>query len=184
MPPIILLDLNFTLVENSRERFSFAKQGKYELWVRDFERYRGWLVDLLAGHHVILVTARRPVYRDVTLASIARQHNGWQPDESHWNPTPDKLEPHEFKEITLARDIVPIHGPVEPGRYLGLESNVLTRAMYSRHGVYSVKVPSTAGVWRDLPPVPNIVPAIPAPPVPWARRGRQKPENGDQPVLF
>ena len=149
--PIILLDLNFTLVENSGSRFKHVKRGEFSLWIDRHERYRRWLVELLAGHHVILVTARHELYRDATLAAIASRCCGWQPDESHWNPAPRKLEPHKFKEIALKQEILPVHGLVEPGRYLALESNDLTRRMYKRHGVPSFEVPDKPGTWRALP---------------------------------
>ena len=74
----MLLDLNWTLVENSDQRRSpFAEQIAGE-------RYRGWLVDLVRPHPVILVTARPEAYREATLASLAAK-TGWQPLEAVFN---------------------------------------------------------------------------------------------------
>jgi hypothetical protein len=51
---ILLLDLNYTLVENSDDkRRPFIKQI-------EAEQYRRWLVELIRPHHVIMMTAHTP----------------------------------------------------------------------------------------------------------------------------
>lgn len=62
MDTIVLLDLNYTLVENSRETFD-----GYSCDVKN-EEYRTWLIDL-RPHTVILVTVRSRALQGLTMSS-------------------------------------------------------------------------------------------------------------------
>ena len=67
---IILLDLNYTLVANSTEKKRpFAMQIQHE-------KYREWLVSLVAPYHTILMTARPEMHRQATLDSIYLRWGG------------------------------------------------------------------------------------------------------------
>lgn len=135
---IILLDLNYTLVENSTEKQKpFSKQI-------EAERYRLWLVDLLRPHHVILMTARPAKYHDATIDSI-EEKTGWQPDEALFNA--HGLTPPAAKERMLKEHVLPKYGDVE---FLAIESNPATRAMYARHNIRSVKI-EPGEEWQSLP---------------------------------
>jgi hypothetical protein len=88
MKPIILLDLNYTLVGNSENKKApFIRQIEQEEYRRD-------LIDLVRPHFVVLITARPDKYRTITLNHIKTQTN-WQPQEAIFNNT--NLAPHLFK---------------------------------------------------------------------------------------
>jgi len=135
---IILLDLNYTLVENSTEKQKpFSKQI-------EAERYRAWLVKLVKPHHVILMTARPAKYFAETIASI-EEKTGWQPDEALFNAY--GLMPPIAKERMLKEHVLPKYDKSE---MLAIESNPATRAMYARYGIRSVKV-EPGEEWQTLP---------------------------------
>jgi hypothetical protein len=135
---IILLDLNYTLVENSLDKKRpFTKQIEQEL-------YRKWLVNLVAPHHTILMTARPDMHRDQTLHSISTK-TGWQPQEAHFNKY--AKPPHEAKRIMLERLVFPKHGRTE---YLAIESNPRTHAMYAEYNIPSIKI-NEDEIWKTLP---------------------------------
>ncbi len=135
---IILLDLNYTLVENSTEKQKpFTKQIAAE-------RYRAWLVNLVKPHHVILMTARPAKYFAETIASI-EEKTGWQPDEALFNAY--GLTPPVAKERMLKEHVLPKYGVSE---MLAIESNPATRAMYARYGIRSVKI-EPGEEWQTLP---------------------------------
>lgn len=139
---IALLDLNYTLVANSHHLrgLRWPERG-------DHEQYRGWLVDMLRAmpiDRVILITVRPDVEREFTLANIARRLDGWQPDESYFNPGRGGFPP-DVKEKILQRHIFPKYG-TDGDRYLAVESNVDTHKMYARHKINGIKVfPHTEG---------------------------------------
>lgn len=136
---IILLDLNYTLVENSHEKAKpFHKQIAGE-------QYRRWLIDLLWGREVILITARPEYYRAETLASIAMK-TGWRPTDAFFNNR--RLPPPAFKRIAVVKDIFPRYGD-GPAGYFGLESNPRTRDVYEKLGINSISVET--GPWQKLP---------------------------------
>ena len=140
---IILLDLNFTLVENSDQKLRpFQKQI-------EAERYRGWLVELVKPHHVILMTARPALHASATLASI-KAKTGWQPQESYFNRY--GLAPAQAKERMLLEHVLPRHGNNGHGKasYLAIESNPRTHSMYDRYSIRSVKV-EPGDMWHKLP---------------------------------
>lgn len=123
MTGVALLDLNYTLVENSSEVVRpFTRQIEVEL-------YRGGLVAALAGWRVILVTARPKMYEAATLASI-KSKLGWVPDEWYFNDL--GWSPAPFKQHVLLDHIL---SRFEKHVLLAIESNPRTRSMYARNGV-------------------------------------------------
>jgi len=142
--PIILLDLNYTLVANSAESWAkFNSEPNLSL-----ERYRNWLVDLIRDHYVIMVTVRMDNLAEATLKNI-HALTDWQPQEHFFKGSKDRFVPaQDFKERVLLNKIQPKHGQ-NPLRYLALESNANTREMYAKNGVQVIKVPNTP--WVTLP---------------------------------
>ena len=133
---IILLDLNYTLVENSRElpypNCDFKK-----------ERYRKWLVNLIKDCYVILITARMRRWMMPTMANIS-QKTAWHPQEKYFN---DGRTAPVFKEHVLENSILPRW---TADQLLAIESNVKTTAMYHKHGVKTVKI-YPGDQWIKLP---------------------------------
>lgn len=139
---IVLLDLNYTFAVRAHgERQPFA----------DFRRciavetYRQWLLELIRPHYVILITARPQRFKDSTLARI-REQTHWQPAESHFNSA--GLRPPQWKLRALHESVFPAHGQPHDGKYLAIESNPATRAMYSALNIPSIPVGETP--WRTF----------------------------------
>lgn len=128
---IILLDLNATYVENTEVHD--LRFGQYRV---QEERYRSWLTQIIKGYHVIMITARPARYATETLARI-QQLEGWQPKEAYFNDS--GLRAAEFKEMILRTKLFPNYGEHIKGgnRYIALESNSMTAAMYERNGIPS-----------------------------------------------
>jgi hypothetical protein len=124
--PIVLLDLNYTLVA---ERSPDASQAA--------ETYRRWLVPLLRDRYVILITARPHAQRESTLARI-REQLGWVPDEAWFNER--DLPPPACKRDILERHVLPKHGRPDTRSYVALESNPRTAAMYAKLGIPGLRV--------------------------------------------
>ncbi len=126
--PIILLDLNYTLVENSKEAVSIGRCRDFEL-----ERYRQWLVDTLLPFKVILITARPARQKDETLRNIS-QKTGWSPDEAYFSEWGYRAP--KTKQTVLETYVFPVHGRPDDGtRFLAIESNDETAAMYRSYGI-------------------------------------------------
>jgi hypothetical protein len=134
--PIVLLDLNYTFVENQAET---AKLGGEDFGRRlEFESYRRWLLDLVRDGHVILITARPEKYRERTLARIDSLL-GWKPDEAYFNE--HDLMPAVCKQQVLLTRIFPKYGlPSDGTRYLAVESNPRTAFMYAGYGIPALRV--------------------------------------------
>ncbi len=134
--PIVLLDLNYTFVENQAET---AKLGGEDFGNRlRFERYRLWLKDLVRDGHVILITARPERYRVATLARIDSLL-GWKPDEVYFNE--HDLAPAVCKQEVLLTRIFPKYGrPADGTRYYAVESNPRTAFMYAGYGIPALRV--------------------------------------------
>ena len=134
--PIVLLDLNYTFVENQAET---AKLGGEDFGRRlEFERYRRWLLDLVRDGHVILITARPEKYRERTLARVDSLL-GWKPDEAYFNE--HDLMPAVCKQQVLLTRIFPKYGrPSDGTRYLAVESNPRTAFMYAGYGIPALRV--------------------------------------------
>lgn len=130
---IALVDLNYTLVENS------PKWGAPKIYpfIRQIEQetYRQWLVDFLRDKYAILITARPQKYREATLERI-KLLTDWQPQEAYFAEI--SASPPDIKEDLLLRYIFPKHG--RNGKdYFGIESNPKTRAMYSCYNIESLR---------------------------------------------
>jgi len=150
-PEVILLDYVATLVANGHERSKYAGRGRpYTDWICQ-ERYRDWLVDLLrqTAATVLLVTARSDKYREPTMARMRAELGGWMPAECFFNVA--NCQPPEAKRTACETLIFPKYGQPTETRYLALESNASTRAMYSRLSVPAMPVPYGRDVWRELP---------------------------------
>lgn len=153
-PLIVLLDLNFTLVANSRDTFHIQRGPDVAA-----ETYRQWLVDLIRSCHVIMITSRTDDFQPKTLASL-RQKTGWLPQEYYFKPVAKRfMNAPQFKGYILLDRVLPVYGD-DPTRYLALESNAATRAMYASHGIKAVPVPKV-GQWHDL--TEAVAPARPKP---------------------
>jgi hypothetical protein len=155
-PDVILLDYVATLVANGHDRSKYAGRGRpYTDWIQQ-ERYRDWLVDLLqnTAATVLLVTARSHKYREPTMARMREQLSGWMPAACYFNTL--DCQPPEAKRTACQTLIFPKYGQPTETRYLALESNASTRAMYARLGVYATPVPYGREVWGELPAVPAV----------------------------
>lgn len=130
---IALVDLNYTLVENS------PKWGAPKIYpfIRQIEQetYRQWLVDFLRDKYAILITARPQKYREATLERI-KLLTGWQPQEAYFAEI--SAPPPEIKEHLLLNYIFPKHGR-NGDDFFGIESNPKTRAMYLRYSIESLR---------------------------------------------
>ena len=130
---IALVDLNYTLVENS------PKWGAPKIYpfIRQIEQetYRQWLVDFLRDKYAILITARPQKYREATLERIKLLTN-WQPQEAYFAEI--SATPPDIKEDLLLRYIFPKHGR-NGENYFGIESNPKTRAMYLCYNIESLR---------------------------------------------
>ncbi len=130
---IALVDLNYTLVENS------PKWGAPKIYpfIRQIEQetYRQWLVDFLRDKYAILITARPQKYREATLERI-KLLTDWQPQEAYFAEI--SATPPDVKEDLLLRYIFPKHGR-NGEDYFGIESNPKTRAMYLRYSIESLR---------------------------------------------
>ena len=130
---IALVDLNYTLVENS------PKWGAPKIYpfIRQIEQetYRQWLVDFLRDKYAVLITARPQKYRKVTLERI-KLLTGWQPQEAYFAEI--SATPPEIKEDLLLRYIFPKDGR-NGEDYFGIESNPKTRAMYLCYNIESLR---------------------------------------------
>lgn len=131
--PIILLDLNYTLVANSPAHGTTPMRMEKRL---ANEQYRQWLVELVRPHTVILMTARPETWIIQTLDSIESQ-TGWRPQGACFAPI-GWWNPPAIKEHLLKKDVFPIYG--RHTRYIAIESNPRTRKMYARFAIPSLSV--------------------------------------------
>ena len=126
--PIILLDLNYTLVANNSARSVATERMEKRL---AHEQYRQWLVELVRPHPVILMTARPKTWMIKTLDRIEEQ-TGWRPLDACFAPK-GWWNPPAIKEHLLKKDVFQNHG--EDARYIAIESNPRTREMYARFAI-------------------------------------------------
>lgn len=127
---IILLDLNFTLVANSRELGFPSGRSLHR------EEYRSDLVEAIRAEDVILITVRPARLKEATLQRIAEKL-GWQPAEAWFNDLGYRAP--EFKRHALLHHVMPRHGR-DADRYFAIESNVATRNMYAGFGIRATTV--------------------------------------------
>lgn len=147
---IALLDLNFTLVENSLDKKK--QRGPYDSKIA-LETYRQWLVELLREQTVLLCTVRHERFQAQTLERV-RILTGWQPNECYFNPT-DDYRGYVVKKVYLEQHIFPKYGTPEVQPYVGIESAAQTRAMYKKFGIPAIA--ATAMQRTVYPPVPLTV---------------------------
>ena len=123
--PIILLDLNYTLVANSPKHGTAPERMEKRMAK---EQYRQWLVELVRPHTVVLITARPENWMIKTLDRIEEQ-TSWRPQDAFFSPR-GWWNPPAIKQHLLKKDVFPIHG--EQARYIAIESNPRSREMYAR----------------------------------------------------
>ena len=109
VPEIILLDYQCTLCSNGSGRgqwFADPANSKrsFSEWIAQ-EQMRLWLLPLFSGKRVIMITARKVRWRDVTLRRIKEATGGWLPDESFFNP--DDALPPAHKQRVILNDVFP-----------------------------------------------------------------------------
>jgi hypothetical protein len=138
---IYLLDLNYTLIANSAPRGTHPQPMHKRI---ETELYRGWLVEMLRPHKVILMTARPERWKGSTLARIA-DLNGWSPTDAYFDDGSTRTPP-AIKRHILATKVFPKYGRDD---YYAIESNPKTRAMYAALGIPSVWVNKTGKSLRD-----------------------------------
>lgn len=126
--PIILLDLNATLVENT-EVHTLPRTYNVHL-----EKYRRWLIDLIKPHYVILLTARPERYKAETLERLHEVEN-WQPNEAYFSD--GSMKAPDIKNDFLEKHIFPKFGRQDDKseKYMAIESNSATTAIYRSHGI-------------------------------------------------
>ena len=135
---IILLDLNYTLVGNSAEiKYIRPYQKKVKA-----EKYRDWLIELLAKYYVIIITARPDYQKEETIISFEEKLKGWMPDEMYFQEENDR--PPVAKKKLLKKYIFPKHGI--QSNYFAIESNPRTKNMYKKYNIPSVSVYDDEGI--------------------------------------
>ena len=122
---IILLDLNYTLISNSWSIRYEKLPGKITK-----RKYEHELVDLIKDNYVILITAS-PYCTSYDSLKHIEENSDLKVDESYWN---FNRRPPELKRYWLEKAVLPTHGN-NPDRYLAIESNKDTRAMYAEFGI-------------------------------------------------
>ena len=122
---IILLDLNYTLISNSwKIRFDKLPQKIYN------RKYEHELVELIKDNYVILITAS-PYETSFDSLKHIEENTELKIDESYWN---FEKRPPELKKYWMETAVLPTHG-YDTGKYLAIESNEDTRAMYHKLGI-------------------------------------------------
>ena len=122
---IILLDLNYTLIANSKEIWNYPLEKKIKS-----QKYETDLIELIKDNYVILITAS-PYSRSHKILRDIKSKTGFEPDESFWN---FGRQPHVLKKYWMESEVMPKHGD-NPDKYLAIESNENTRRMYSKLGI-------------------------------------------------
>lgn len=122
---IILLDLNYTLISNSWA----IRYDKLPEKINN-RKYEHELIDLIRDNYVILITAS-PYYTSYDSLKHIEDNTTLKVDETYWN---FGKRPHELKKYWLEKAVLPKHGS-DPNKYLAIESNENTRAMYAEFGI-------------------------------------------------
>lgn len=122
---IILLDLNYTLISNSWNiRFDKLPQKIYN------RKYEHDLVELIKDNYVILITAS-PYETSFDSLKHIEENTQLKIKESYWN---FNKRPHVLKKYWMEKAVLPTHG-YDTSKYLAIESNKNTRAMYKNLGI-------------------------------------------------
>lgn len=127
---MILLDLNYTLVGNSKSIYPYTRESI------EAERYRLPLIQALRGEFVILITVRDRKWQELTLECI-KKHTGWQPDDVWFAPHFEYGGAPATKLKGLHSYVFPKYGN-NPKDYLAVESNPKTRLMYNENGIRAI----------------------------------------------
>ena len=116
---IILLDLNYTLIANSKEIRTMPLDKKIKS-----QKYETDLINLIKDNYVILITAS-PYRRSHKILRDLKEKTGFEPDESFWN---FGRQPPALKKYWMENEVIPQQGE-EGDKYLAIESNPATRRM-------------------------------------------------------
>ena len=130
-PPIILLDLNYTLVGNSN-RMSFPHTTEKI----EAETYRQDLVRAIKDKYVIILTARGEKWKDLTLHNISKL-TGWTPNETYFTQPQDRFKKIEVRKSMMLDQVMDEHGQ-DASLYLAIESNPKSRAMFESRAVLAM----------------------------------------------
>ena len=122
---IILLDLNYTLIVNSKEIRTMPLDKKIKS-----QKYETDLINLIKDNYVILITAS-PYRRSYKILRDIKEKTGFEPDESFWN---FGRQPPALKKYWMENEVIPQHGD-DGNKYLAIESNPATRRMYKKLGI-------------------------------------------------
>lgn len=122
---IILLDLNYTLIANSKEIRTMPLDKKIKS-----QKYETDLINLIKDNYVILITAS-PYRRSYKILRDIKEKTGFEPNESFWNFC---RQPPALKKYWMENEVIPQHGDGED-KYLAIESNPATRRMYKKLGI-------------------------------------------------
>lgn len=122
---IILLDLNYTLIANSKEIWNYPLEKKIKS-----QQYELDLIELIKDNYVILITAS-PYKRSHKILRDIKEKTGFEVDESYWN---FGAQPPQVKKYWMENEVIPKHGD-DADKYLAIESNPNTRRMYKKLGI-------------------------------------------------
>ena len=122
---IILLDLNYTLISNSKE-IKFEKYPN-KIYLREYEH---GLISLIKDNYVILITAS-PYKTSYESLKHIEEHTDLKIQESYWN---FGKRPPALKKYWLENAVLKEHGN-DHEKYLAIESNPKTREMYAEFGI-------------------------------------------------
>ena len=92
--------------------------------------YEHELVELIKDNYVILITAS-PYETSFDSLKHIQENTELQINESYWN---FRKRPPELKRYWMKKAVIPTHGD-NPNKYLAIESNKNTRAMYKKLGI-------------------------------------------------
>ena len=151
--PIILLDLNYTLVENCDENGTLPFPERIQL-----HRYRQWLVELVKAYRVFILTARPTQHEAQTYRHI-KESTGWVPERYYGNThgePPPLCKQRILREYLLPEFGADPEGFGAPSPFLGIESNPRTRTMYAKFFIPSLPClelnpqSNLTHLWRSL----------------------------------
>lgn len=107
---IILLDLNYTLISNSKEIRTMPLDKKIKS-----QKYETDLINLIKDNYVILITAS-PYRRYYKILRDIKEKTGFEPNESFWN---FGRQPPALKKYWMENEVIPQHGDGED-KYLAI----------------------------------------------------------------
>ena len=122
---IILLDLNYTLISNSKGIFNSTIEEKIKSHKYDMD-----LIELIKDNYVILISSS-PYKRSCKILSDLKEKTGFVPNESYWN---FGLKPPELKDYWMKEAIFKKHGS-NLDQYLAIDCNTKTCSMYKDFGI-------------------------------------------------